>query len=133
MARKRHKHKVTKPSQFKPEEPEKESAQKTEHDEGKQEEAPAPIESESHMRMSVIIYALAGIAVGYISLLLSPIIGNIYTILAGLVLAWLVGKVVQLTLGRKQLKWLLGNGLIIYLFVWLISWIFFFNYLGIAA
>lgn len=86
------------------------------------------IETES--RISVLIYAAAAIAMGYASLLISPFAGNMLTILMGLIGAWLVGKLVQLYLGKKEVKWLIGNGLFIYLFVWLIAWIFFFNLLG---
>jgi hypothetical protein len=142
MARK--KHRVRKHSEFKPDKEEKQedtlkSTGKSpkETPEGKTEESksskPEPAESETHIRISVILFALFGIGVGYLSLILSAMIGNIYTILAGIVIAWLASKVIQLALGRKQFKWLLGNGLVIYLFVWLISWIFFYNYLGLAA
>jgi hypothetical protein len=85
---------------------------------------------ETESRISVIIYTAAAIVMGYASILVSPFTGNILTIFFGLVIAWLVGKLVQLYLGKKEVKWLLGNGLFIYLFVWLIAWIFFFNLLG---
>jgi hypothetical protein len=86
--------------------------------------------NEMESRISVLIYTAAAIVMGYASLLISPFAGNMLTILLGLIGAWLVGKLVQLYLGKKEIKWLIGNGLFIYLFVWLIAWIFFFNLLG---
>ncbi|MCK4714409.1 MAG: hypothetical protein KAT35_02455, partial [Candidatus Aenigmarchaeota archaeon] len=59
--------------------------------------------------------------------------GNMLTIFLGLAMAWVVGKVVQSVVGQKGIKWLIGNGIFIYVFVWLISWIFFFNLLGQAG
>jgi preprotein translocase subunit SecY len=85
---------------------------------------------EYQSRASVLIYTVAAIAVGYASLQVAPLAGNMLTILIGLVLAWVVGKLVQVFLGKKDTKWLLGNGIFIYLFVWLVSWIFFFNLMG---
>jgi Flp pilus assembly protein TadB len=85
---------------------------------------------ESQARLSILVYTLAAVAMGYASLLASPLAGNMLTILLGLVTAWLVGRLVQLLVGRKDAKWLIGNGLFIYLFVWLVAWIFFFNLLG---
>ena len=85
---------------------------------------------ELNTRISVSIYVLVGIAAGFVSLLISPIVGNMLAIFLGLVLAWLIGRIVQIVLGKKDMKWLIGNGLFIYLFVWVIAWIFFFNLLG---
>lgn len=82
------------------------------------------------IRLSVLVYALAAFAVGYASLMISPLTGNMLMLFIVLVLAWAVGRVVQSLVGKKDAKWLLGNGLIIYLFFWLVSYIFFFNLLG---
>ena len=148
MSRKKHKHKITRESQFKPDdEPSKEESRDTPkgstqektqeetHEKPKdtQPKKPAVPENESHIRASVLTYLAVGIAMGYLSILLFPIVGNMITILAGLVLAWVAGKGIQGALGKKDFKWLLGNGMIIYLFIWLISWIFFYNFLGIAG
>jgi Flp pilus assembly protein TadB len=144
MSRKRHKHKITRESRFKPdEEPSKEESRETSKDtiqektqetpKETQTKKPAVPENESHIRASVLIYLAVGIAMGYLSILIFPVVGNMITILAGIVIAWAAGKGIQGVLGKKGFKWLLGNGMIIYLFVWLISWIFFYNFLGIAG
>jgi hypothetical protein len=85
---------------------------------------------ESQARLSVIVYALAAVGFGYASLLVSPLAGNMLTVFLGLVFAWVVGRLVQSLIGKKDAKWLIGNGLLIYLFFWLVSWIFFFNLIG---
>ena len=100
-------------------------------------EKPAPAADtkteESHARLSVLMYTIGAVIVGYASLQVSPIAGNMLTIFLGLAMAWVVGKVVQSVVGQKGIKWLIGNGIFIYVFVWLISWIFFFNLLGQAG
>jgi hypothetical protein len=89
-----------------------------------------PGTEEHQARKSVLVYTLAAIGMGYASLLVSPAAGNMLTIFLGLVVAWLVGRLVQLLVGSKGTRWLIGNGIFIYLFMWLVSWIFFFNLLG---
>jgi hypothetical protein len=125
MARKRHKRLQAKHAE-KPHEEIQEEAEK-----------PAPRADtkaeETHTRLSVLIYTIGAVIVGFASLQVSPMAGNMLTILFGLVMAWVVGKVVQSMVGQKDIKWLIGNGLFIYIFVWLISWIFFFNLLGQAG
>ena len=149
MARKKYRHRPSakRPSQYRPEpeespsqpsKPSKEVKEDKESQETGQEaekaaKPEAPESPESHARLSVLIYVVAGIVVGYISILLAPIAGNMLTIVGGLVLAWVTGRVVQACLGKKEAKWLLGNGLVIYLFVWLIAWIFFYNLIVLAA
>jgi hypothetical protein len=85
---------------------------------------------ETHTRISVMIYVIVGVALGFASLTISSYVGNILTIFLALVLAWLTGMAVQQAVGKRDVKWLIGNGLFIYIFVWLISWIFFFNLFG---
>ncbi len=80
------------------------------------------------VRLSVLVYTAAAIVMGYISLLISPLAGNMMTIMAGIAVAWVAGTTVQHLVGKKDIKWLIGNGIFIYVFVWLIAWIFFFNF-----
>ena len=85
---------------------------------------------DTHIRISVSIYILAAIAVGFASIIISSYAGNMLTIAIAIAFGWVVGKPVQSIVGKRDIKWLIGNGLFIYLFVWLISWIFFFNIMG---
>jgi hypothetical protein len=108
------------------------------HEEMQEEaEKPAPAADtkaeETHVRLSVLIYTIGAVIVGFASLQVSPMAGNMLTIFLGLAMAWVIGKVVQSVVGQKDIKWLIGNGLFIYIFAWLISWIFFFNLLGQAG
>ena len=143
MARKRHKDRnsAKKSSKYKPEESEshKDTLQGTSNEakpSQKEHEEKAPVQPEAnqaHVRISMIIYIIAAIVMGYLSISVSAAAGNMITILAGLVVLWVAGKVVQLALGRKEGKWLLGNGMIIYLFIWLIAWTFFYNFFVISG
>lgn len=85
---------------------------------------------DTHTRISVMIYVLAAVALGFVSLTVSSYVGNMVTIFLALIVGWLTGMVVQSVVGKRDIKWLIGNGLFIYIFVWIISWIFFFNLAG---
>jgi len=114
-----------------PSEAPKESSQEAPKQPAREGPTPGPAGSEeSQSRLSILIYTAAAIAMGYASLMVSPMAGNMLTILLGLIAAWLVSSLVQHFVGQKGIKWLIGNGLFIYLFAWLVAWIFFFNLLG---
>jgi hypothetical protein len=55
--------------------------------------------------------------------------GDYVSILIGLIVLWALSRVTRSIVGKKEGKWWLSNGAVIYLFVWLISWITFFNIL----
>ena len=124
MSRKKHKKKLREAPRETPRETPSEAPQET-HKPGANTR-----NEESQTRLSILIYTAAAIAMGYASLLVSPMAGNMLTIFLGLIIAWLVSRLVQLFVGQKGIKWLIGNGLFIYLFAWLVAWIFFFNLLG---
>ncbi len=74
---------------------------------------------------STLIFAILGIIVGYISFLMN---NNLYAFVSMIILA-VVGvlvmkKALNVTEGRK---WWIGNGLVVYVFLWLITWIVFYN------
>jgi len=86
-----------------------------------------PEENPIHDKMSVGVHTVAAIAMGYVSLTLASAFGNWMTVFTGFGFLVLMGFALQKALGDKGIKWLVGNGVLIYLFVWLISWTFFFN------
>ncbi|MEM4219166.1 MAG: hypothetical protein QXO35_03975 [Candidatus Micrarchaeia archaeon] len=79
------------------------------------------------LKLLVIIHAALGLIMGYISLLLSGYIGNLFTCIVSLAL------LIPLRFLSKMIKvesksWI-GNGAIIYVFVWFITWTYFYNVL----
>ena len=135
MSRKKHKKKHKEKHQQAPRESPREESGKSPseapREPARESPAPGPAGSEeSQIRVSITIYTAAAIVMGYASLMVSPMAGNMLTILLGLIAAWLVSRLVQHFVGQKGVKWLIGNGLFIYLFAWLVAWIFFFNLLG---
>jgi hypothetical protein len=80
-----------------------------------------------HSRIGMGIHTILGIVVGWLSIQLSSMFGNILTIVIGIVIVILLGYVLELFMGKKGMKWWLTNGIIVYLFIWLVSWTFFFN------
>jgi hypothetical protein len=81
--------------------------------------------------MSMGIHALVAIAMGWISIEIVAMSRSLVAVAVGLVVLYLTGFVAQKATGaetgRNGLKWWAANGLIIYLFVWLISWTLLFN------
>ena len=75
-------------------------------------------------KMTVAAHTLAGVAAGYLSLLFPKIIA----LPAGIVLLMAVGFASQKMARNKGLKWWAGNGIWIYLLVWLVAWMAFLNW-----
>ena len=83
------------------------------------------MEEERLVRVSIAAHGAAAIAMGWISFMLSAAAGK-YAV-AGLGIAVLGFLGVALKRNGKNFKWWASNGLFIYLLVWLVSWIYFFN------
>jgi len=82
-------------------------------------------------RMAVVIHTIAGIVAGYVSLFFSRFW---YALAPTIIILVVVGFVSQKTVGKgKDRKWWLGNGVAMYIMMWLLSWIVFFNLVAIPA
>jgi hypothetical protein len=75
-------------------------------------------------RVSLGIHTAAGIAAGYVSYILAS---NLYAIGTMIVILLITGYATELTLKKKGIKWWLSNGALLYILVWLVSWLFLFN------
>ncbi len=75
-------------------------------------------------RISVGVHTLTGILAGYLSFSVNNTLLSFGLAMGLLLFSALLS---QQLVGKKDLKWLVGNGLFIYIFVWLITWIFLFN------
>ncbi len=77
-------------------------------------------------RISVAIFTLAGIAVGFLSSILkSSGVSNYITILMGILVLIALFYSMQKLMSRKG-KLFLGDSFI-YLFIWLVTWVFLYN------
>ena len=74
-------------------------------------------------RISVVVHAIAAVTVAYASVQMGGLLAGVL----GLAVLIALGFLLQKVTGKRGLKWWLSNGLIIYLFLWLVGWIFFFN------
>jgi hypothetical protein len=75
-------------------------------------------------RISLGIHTVAGIIAGYISYILA---NNLYAFGAMLVILLVTGYATEFALKKKGIKWWISNGAILYILVWIVSWIFLFN------
>ena len=76
-------------------------------------------------KVSVVIHSLAGIIVGWTSTNFDVWI----SFLLGIAALFVIGYLGEFAFGKKGFKWWVSNGFIVYIFVWLASWIYFFNVL----
>lgn len=75
-------------------------------------------------RISLGVHTIAGIAAGYVSYMLA---NNLYAVGAMLVILFIVGYATEFVLKKKGIKWWVTNGAVLYILVWLVSWVFLFN------
>jgi hypothetical protein len=75
-------------------------------------------------RISLGVHTIAGIAAGYVSYVLA---NNLYALGAMIVILLVTGYATEFALKKKGIKWWLSNGALLYVLVWLVSWIFLFN------
>ncbi len=74
---------------------------------------------------SVLVHTIIGIIIGYASIFLPGVwtsLGLAIVVLVALIFG--LKKVLKI---QKDKKWWIGNGIIVYIFFWLVSWILFFN------
>ncbi len=75
-------------------------------------------------RISLGIHAIVGIAAGYLSMFLER---ALYSLGLAVLLLIITGYGTEFILKRKGIKWWMSNGGMLYILVWLVSWILFFN------
>ncbi|RLJ07107.1 MAG: hypothetical protein DRP12_02840 [Candidatus Aenigmatarchaeota archaeon] len=79
------------------------------------------------IKIVVILHTCLGLLMGWISLILSGLIGNLFTGLLALAVA--IPLKYGLERAKVETKSWIGNGLIIYLFVWFVTWTYLYNVL----
>ena len=85
------------------------------------------MEELTQVRISIGIHFIAGVLMGWVAFMLSGTYGDLYAILLSLAVLLGIGYLTERILERKGVKWWISNGVFIYLFFWIISWVFFFN------
>ena len=75
-------------------------------------------------RVSLGMHTVAGIISGYVSYVLA---NNLYALAVMIVILLVTGYATEFALKKKGIKWWLSNGALLYILVWLVSWIFLFN------
>ena len=77
-----------------------------------------------HSRVSVGVHTAAAVFAGWASLFVGR---GLYALGLAIVILIIAGFATEKLAGKRGIKWWLGNGAIVYLFFWLVSWTFFFN------
>lgn len=75
-------------------------------------------------KLNMTIYLFLGIFAGIVSYILKD---GIYALVSVMIMAFFSGKILENKFGKKGIKWWISNGLFIYLFIWIISWLFLLN------
>lgn len=83
---------------------------------------------------STLLFTATSIIAGYINFVLTPTKPNFIppvSLLVALVTMTAIfaatSKAAQKLVGKKDMQWIMGNGGAIYLFLWFVSWIVFYN------
>lgn len=75
-------------------------------------------------RVTVGLHSIAAILVGYASVLLAS---RWYAAGLGIAVLFGAGYISERLVAKRGVKFWMANGVIIYLFIWLITWTFFIN------
>ena len=75
-------------------------------------------------RVSLGIHVVAGLIAGYTSFFFES---ALYSVGLAILLLIITGYATEFVLKKKGIKWWLTNGGVLYILVWLVAWIFFFN------
>ena len=75
-------------------------------------------------RISVTAHTGLGLAMGFLSVFTGS---GLYTSVAALAAVIVAGHAIQRAVGKNGFSWWFGNGLFIYFFVWIDTWIFIAN------
>jgi hypothetical protein len=81
----------------------------------------------NHIRVSVAVHSIAAVIMGWASVYIAGASRALYAGIAGIVVMIVIGFAVQKALGNKGRKWWLANGVAMFLMVWLVSWLVFYN------
>jgi membrane glycosyltransferase len=75
-------------------------------------------------RTSMGIHTVLGIIAGYVSIWLENVL---FAAGAAIVILIITGYVTEMIVKKKGIKWWLTNGGVLYLLVWIVSWVYLFN------
>ncbi|RLJ09970.1 MAG: hypothetical protein DRP15_01675 [Candidatus Aenigmatarchaeota archaeon] len=78
-------------------------------------------------RISVALHTVAGFFSGWFSFHIAQFYGNLVSIAVGVLILIMIGYITEFIVKKKGISWWMGNGGILYLFFWFISWVFFLN------
>ncbi|MFA4819464.1 MAG: hypothetical protein WC613_00730 [Candidatus Aenigmatarchaeota archaeon] len=74
---------------------------------------------------TTVIYVIVAVVMGYVSIIINH---TAFAALASIIVMVLLTFVLRAVFKIKQdAKWWLGNGVIVYLFLWIIVWTIFYN------
>ncbi len=75
-------------------------------------------------RISLGIHVVMGAVAGYLSMFMGM---ALYSLGLAILILIITGYSTELILKKKGIKWWMSNGGVLYILVWLVAWIFFFN------
>lgn len=85
------------------------------------------MEELTQTRISIGIHTVIAIVIGWVSVQVAAASRTLFAGILGIVILLVIGYLIEKVTGKKGIKWWFGNGVIIYLLVWLVSWVYFFN------
>jgi hypothetical protein len=75
-------------------------------------------------RISIGIHSAVGVVAGYASVLFD---NALYALGLAILILIITGYAVEFILKKKGIKWWMSNGGLVYILIWIVIWVFFFN------
>lgn len=75
-------------------------------------------------RVSLGIHVVMGAVAGYLSMFMGR---ALYSLGLAILILIITGYSTEFILKKRGIKWWMVNGGVLYILVWLVSWVFFFN------
>ena len=78
-------------------------------------------------RATVLIHTVGAIVAGMISIQIAAAYRSLYAIGFGILLLIIIGFISERLAGKKGFKFWFANGIWIYIFFWVVTWVYLFN------
>ena len=75
-------------------------------------------------RISLAIHGVAGFVAGYLWVYLQ---NGLYLLGAAIAILLVTGFVAEKAVNRKGIKWWMANGGVLFIIVWIVTWVYLFN------
>ena len=78
-------------------------------------------------RVTVVTHTVGAIFAGFLSVPIAQMSRSLFAIGAGILILIIVGFITEKISGKKGFKFWIANGIFVYMFFWLVTWVYLIN------